>query len=401
MLENQLLKLSLNRSFWQKNGAKLNKLLEKTPLRSITTSIAQLHQIGTQELLRLPELKTYHFVENPALTKAQRSNLEVLFDDIEESEEVSEEVGTVLVRKLANREEAREVAELCVEVLNGERDDLERIRRRVDQIDSDTSSSDALKPVTDEIEEILKAVEGGVRWEFNIPTLKEKITGIGPGLFSIFAARPEVGKTAFWVSLAFGPSGFTSQGAKVAAIINEEPAVRTKARALSACTGKTLQEIKDALQETKIAYDSIKEKGAFYDAVGISFSDLNEIAGKVDILVIDQLDKVRVDGDFNSSHERLREIYTQARELAKAHQIAVIGISQLSADAEARLIVDYSMLEGSKTGKAAEADLIICIGNNPAQGDKMRMLNLSKNKITGDHSSIMCTIRPEISRYDV
>ncbi len=327
--------------------------------------------------------------------------MEVLFDDIKESEEVSEELGQILVQKLAAREEAREVATLCVEVLNGERDDLEAIRRRVDQIDSSTEASDALKPITDEIEEIIKAVEGGVRWKFNIPTLKEKVTGIGPGLFSIFAARPEVGKTAFWVSLAFGPDGFTKQGAKIAAIINEEPAVRTKARALSACTGKTLQEIKDTIQETKVDYDSIKEKSFFYDAVGISFADLTSIAEKVDIIVIDQLDKVRVDGDFNSSHERLREIYTQARELAKAHQIAVIAISQLSADAEGHMVVDYSMLEGSKTGKAAEADLIICIGSNPAQGQHMRMLNLSKNKISGDHSSIMTTIYPEISRYDV
>jgi hypothetical protein len=46
-------------------------------------------------------------------------------------------------------------------------------------------------------------------------------------------ARPETGKTAFWVSLCTGPQGFAEQGAKVHAFINEEPAIRTQMRAIS------------------------------------------------------------------------------------------------------------------------------------------------------------------------
>ena len=39
-------------------------------------------------------------------------------------------------------------------------------------------------------------------------------------------ARPETGKTAFWVSLCAAPDGFAEQGAKIHAFINEEPAIK-------------------------------------------------------------------------------------------------------------------------------------------------------------------------------
>ena len=45
--------------------------------------------------------------------------------------------------------------------------------------------------------------------------------------FTAIFARPEIGKTAFYVSLVASPNGFCSQGADVHIITNEEPARRT------------------------------------------------------------------------------------------------------------------------------------------------------------------------------
>ena len=63
------------------------------------------------------------------------------------------------------------------------------------------------------------------------------------------------------------------------------------------------------------------------------------------------------------------------------------------------------MMEGSKTGKAAEADLIIGIGKHSSQEDdepnNVRFLNISKNKLSGYHGVIACNIEPEVSRYVV
>ena len=53
------------------------------------------------------------------------------------------------------------------------------------------------------------------------------------------------------------------------------------------------------------------------------------------------------------------------------------------------------MMEGSKTGKAAEADLMLLIARNPptdnqTEEDKQRHINVAKNKLTGWHGMITC-----------
>ena len=60
-------------------------------------------------------------------------------------------------------------------------------------------------------------------------------------------------------------------------------------------------------------------------------------------------------------------------------------MSQLNAEAEGRQVLNQAMMEGSRTGKAAEADLMILIGQ-PAnvegvdEQSNMRHLNVVKNK---------------------
>ena len=54
------------------------------------------------------------------------------------------------------------------------------------------------------------------------------------------------------------------------------------------------------------------------------------------------------------------------------------------------------MMEGSKTGKAAEADLMVLIGKTQqAEGedeDPVRYLNLAKNKLNGYQGKITCVL---------
>ena len=94
-------------------------------------------------------------------------------------------------------------------------------------------------------------------------------------------------------------------------------------------------------------------------------------------------------------------MYTGARELAKRHDCCIIAISQASADAQGRSELTFDMMENSKTGKAAEADLIIGIGQQNVVDSQavLRTLCVSKNKITGWHGRIDCEINPFLSRY--
>jgi len=216
-------------------------------------------------------------------------------------------------------------------------------------------------------------------------------------------ARPETGKTAFWVSLCAGPNGFAEQGAKIHAFINEEPAIRTQMRAISCYTGMTREEIVDDIQTTQSYWSDIKNNISMFDTVDWSIEDIDSHCEKhePDIIVIDQLDKINVAGTFARTDEKLRKIYTNVREIAKRRNCAVIAISQASAEADNRNSISFSQMENSKTGKAAEADLIIGIGRNITTdpSDRTRTLCVSKNKINGYHGEDHCIIRKEISRY--
>ena len=82
-------------------------------------------------------------------------------------------------------------------------------------------------------------------------------------------------------------------------------------------------------------------------------------------------------------------------------------MSQLSADAEGKVFVDQSMMEGSKTGKAAESDLMLLLSKNPQvegqeEQDTQRHINVAKNKLKGGwHGVIHCELDGSRSRYTV
>ena len=101
----------------------------------------------------------------------------------------------------------------------------------------------------------------------------------------------------------------------------------------------------------------------------------------------DQLDKFRVAGDFNRGDERLKETYVVAREIAKRNKLLIWSVSQASFEAHDRQFIDYAMLDGSRTGKAGEADVIIGIGKTGTSEEEntARHICISKNKLNGWH----------------
>jgi len=175
-------------------------------------------------------------------------------------------------------------------------------------------------------------------------------------------------------------------------------------RTILCSTGYNMDEIPDNMKEVHFTWSKIKDNIFLFDIVDWTLEDIDTHCEKhkPDIIVIDQLDKVNVKGTFARTDEKLRAIYTGAREIAKRRNCAVIAISQASADAHNRDKISFDMMENSKTGKAAEADLIIGIGRNTGVDteNRNRTLNISKNKITGYHGEPSCVIRRDISRYE-
>ena len=264
---------------------------------------------------------------------------------------------------------------------------------------------DDIEPVPTDLDTLLEFAENEECWHFNIPSLSKVVRGGKAGEFMIAFARPEIGKTAFYVSLVASPNGFCCQGADVHIITNEEPARRTMLRAVSAYTGFDNDAIFMHRKQAREKFSEISANLTMLDNVDASIEWLDKYCAdkKPHIIIIDQLDKLNVMGAFARTDEKLREIYTKFREVCKRRDVFGIGISQASADAEARTNVTYAMMENSKTGKAAEADLIIGIGKSDITDneDSRRYLTISKNKLTGFHGNIVCNLNTDLSRYTV
>ena len=100
----------------------------------------------------------------------------------------------------------------------------------------------------------------------------------------------------------------------------------------------------------------------------------------------------------------LKDAAIYARNIAKEYGCAIFWMSQLSAEAEGKVAVNMSMMEGSKTGKAAEADLMLLLSKNSVvegaeDEDSQRHINIAKNKLSGWHGIVHCELDGERAIY--
>ena len=404
MIEKQMIRLMLNKKFYTQYKGTLSPTVFVGDISSLYETIQKAHDKYDEDI-KVDELYSLHTaIFNPALTRAAKEKFSELVEDIKEIQEPSKEIAKDILKILSNRDLAQRIAVEATEIFNGKDANFTEITGMIEKHKTNIDEEKE-PPVTNNINEVISLLDITTRWKFNIPVLKENVGGIGGGNLMIAFARPETGKTAFWVSLCAGPEGFAEQGAKVHAFINEEPAIRTQIRAISAYTGMTREEILLEKNAAQNVWNEIKDNIKMFDTVDWSIEDIDAHCekNKPDIIVIDQLDKINVSGTYARTDEKLRQIYTSVREIAKRRDCAVIAISQASADAHNRNSISFDQMENSKTGKAAEADLIIGIGRNSNSDleNKIRTLCISKNKINGYHGEPVCTIRRSISRYEV
>ena len=397
-----MLKLMLSKKYYTQYKGQISRNVFQGSFGALFETIQKAHEKYDADL-SVDELYTLHTgVYNPALTRAAKEQFSELVEDIKETTEPSEAIAKDIVNIMSQRDVAQRIAIEATEIFNGKPAEFDIINKIIEDHKKGLPE-EKMESVTDDIEDLIKQLNVISKWQFNLMRLKENISGVGPGNLVIIFARPEVGKTAFWVNLVAGPNGFAEQGAKIHAFINEEPAVRTQMRAITCFTGLNREQISENIDEAYEEWKRIKDNIEMIDTVDWTVQDIDRHCEKYnpDVVVIDQLDKIGITGSFARTDEKLRAVYTSAREIAKRRNCVVIAVSQASADAHNRNSISFDMMENSKTGKAAEADLIIGIGNNTTADptNNIRVLNVSKNKITGWHGDPSCIIDRYTSRY--
>ena len=395
----------MDKEFYENNkGIRTPDNLFSKDLRGIKRTLD--YAMETYERSITPaELEGLFFTHN-VLTTANKDSYRELFKKINRAEPMSPDIAQEVMGNMFQKLVGEEIANLGVKYVNGVENTLEPVRKIIEDYQDDFMPNLKIDWGDISIDTLLEKADVQAKWKFNISSLQRRIEGVSGGHLVLVGARPNTGKTSFHASIIASEDGFARQGAKCIVLCNEESYDRVGARYLSAASNMSMDEVKGnyALAATryKPVHDNIKIK----DSTGKDMRWVEAVvkAYQPDVLVLDMGDKFASKGSADS-HVYLKDAAIHARNIAKQYDCAIIWMSQLSADAEGKVYVDQSMMEGSKTGKAAECDLMILISKNPQvegqdEQDSQRHLNIAKNKLRGGwHGVVHCELDGDRSRY--
>lgn len=352
------------------------------------------------------EIEALFMSSNPTLTTAQKQAYGDLFRKIKAETPMGSDVAQEVLSKLFQQVVGEDIANLGFDYVNGTQTSLEPLRNLLESYSDDFTPDLKIEWDDMSIETLLAKNKMEARWTFNIPSLTRVLEGVNEGHLVEIGARPNTGKTSFHASLIAGPNGFARQGANCIVLCNEEASHRVGARYLTAASGMSVQDIKANPRKAKELYDPVRQNIKVRDVTGRDMSWVESVCKsyKPDIVVLDMGDKFAKTGGFARQDEALKANAVHARMIAKQHNCAIFYMSQLSAEAEGKVILNQAMMEGSRTGKAAEADLMLLIAKNPVrenedEEDPQRHINIVKNKLSGYHGVIHCNLDYKTARY--
>ena len=399
-MEQHLIRLLLNYNFYNENKAQIYRTVFPNEIVELYDLICITHDKLKRDLT-IAEIKQLYKANHPTITLAKLDNINYILDNL--PSDISADVSKEILKKAWITEAGRRLSQIGIDIVNGKTTSFSKAREIIEKIEQGSlSDGDDLQQVTDDLEELLETIKVTTKWSYNIPGLVEVASGLGPGIFKCAFGRVEVGKSAYGVSLVAASGGFCEQGARVFYYCNEESATRTKGRAVMAYTGIPLMELSLKIEEAKAKYSKISSFLRFYECKG---RNINDIASHInryrpDIVVVDQLDKLSVNGSFAREDERLGELYVRFRDILTKYDCAGLALSQANADAEGKTVLATTNMALARTSKAAECDVLVGIGKSSIHANtNTRILNLIKNKVTGDHTEVVCQLLPEISRY--
>jgi hypothetical protein len=352
------------------------------------------------------ELEALFFARNPTLTTANKLVYEGLFRKLSQEEPLDKEIAHEVMSTLFRGVVGEEIASLGFDYINGNASTMEPLRRMLDYYADDFVPNFKVEWEDMSIKHLLEMNGLEAKWKFNIPSLHRRIEGVSDGQLIFIAARPNTGKTSAHASIIAAEGGFAAQGAKCIVLANEEPAHRVGARYLCAAANMSKEELHKNASDVGKYWSRIRNNVHFKDCTDkdMNYVEMIAKAYNPDILVLDMGDKFAV-RNSDRSDVYLKDAAIHARNIAKQYKCAVFWMSQLSGEAHNKVVVDMSMMEGSKTGKAAEADLMLLLSRNTSvevkeqEEDNTRYINVAKNKISGWHGIITCELDGKRSVY--
>tara|TARA_R100000734_G_scaffold4872_1_gene4320 strand:+ start:28 stop:1254 length:1227 start_codon:yes stop_codon:yes gene_type:complete len=395
MMELALIKTLLDREFYnQHKGIRCPDKIFSKDVRKIKQALDAAMETYDSDFT-VSDLQAVFNRINASMTTATRTAYEDLFKRIEIAEPIKQEIANDTLSQLFQQHVGDRVANLGFDFVNGTENSLEPLRKLLEEYKDDFTPNTRIEWDDHSFDTVLALSQQETRWKINIPPLADRVEGISGGHFIVVGARPNTGKTSFHASLIAAEGGFAHQGAKCILLTNEEAYNRVVLRYIGASSKMCIkEELPNNIALARSRYKPVADKINIKDSTGKDMAWVESVVKqeRPDIVVLDMGDKFAPPNSNDRPDITLRIAAIHARNIAKEYNCAVFWMSQLSAEAQDKTAPNMSMLEGSKTGKAAEADLMILIGMSAeVEGEEnngMRYINIAKNKLSGWHGRI-------------
>ena len=403
-LELNLLASTLKTKNWEKIKNFITPQMFPKEWRSIAQAITEAHlRYENIDVLDDKAVLAVHKMMFPAMPDSKDEDAKQLIGSLCNVPDMDDDLAYDYAKTFWERSMAKLIGEKAVQFWVGDDPNaFADIAKLMDRVTNNSMEGhETFTIVKDTFEELMESTSKPPEFLFGVPTLEEHLPGMNRGDFGIIFARPEVGKTSFCSHLV---AQYLAQGKKVHYWANEELAKKVKLRITTAFFGVDKYTLAENKHDYKETYDSvIGDNLVVIDSVGTDITELGSFTAlnKPDVILIDQLDKVKINGDFGRGDERLKELYVSGRELAKRNDCLVWAVSQANYEAHQREIIDFSMMDNSRTGKAGEADVILGIGKGLGVEDNTRFLTISKNKVNGWHGTAHAFLDIATGKYYV
>ena len=253
---------------------------------------------------------------------------------------------------------------------------------------------------SDDIDRVLESAANREHEMIVYPmAFNERLEGRAAGGHHIIIfARPEMGKSAFNITIA---CGFARQKKEGIYIINEDRVEDIYTRIISNLTGLTRDEI---MRDRATAKQMALDRGLEYiRLVSLAPGTLKQVEAFADKyrpkwMIVDQLRNLEV----KEANKVLQLEYaaTGLRNIAKKYNLLMISSTQAGDSGEGKKLLTMGDVDFSNTGVAAQADVLVGIGGDPVDvAEGRRVINISKNKLSGIHQNFPVKLIPQLSRY--
>lgn len=337
-----------------------------------------------------------------AETVSNKKHLERFTQIVDQA--IAADVSVVNVDELILKSKQNEVADKLAVALSN-RDDTTKLLEEYNHLRNMTSLEE-LNASGAEIlthEDIGRILAGAAnregRYKIYPLALNERLDSrAGGGHHIVTFARPEMGKTALNLTIA---GGFARQAAPGIYFINEDKVEDIHLRFITNLSGMTdRQAMADPVAAERRAMDNGHE---YVRIISLAPGTLREVEAFVEKyqpkwIVMDQLRNLAM----KEANKVLQLEYatTGMRNIAKKYDCLVVSTTQAGDSAEGKALLTMGDVDFSNTGVAAQADVLVGMGASPADAERgIRMLNLSKNKLTGRHEAFPVKLLPQLSRY--